>query len=104
ITLSCYEGRKSRRDITIRPAKAIMNTVMPTQNRRSSETSVCDPIQTPNSPSITIDMEVSVRLFHDIPRSSCPVWLREQHNAALQRPGDNRASGKLSMRDKLIPV
>jgi hypothetical protein len=30
--------------------------------------------------------------------------IAEQPNAALQRPGDNCASGKLSMRGTLIPV
>jgi hypothetical protein len=32
------------------------------------------------------------------------VKKNRQPNAALQRPGDNRASGKLSMRGTLIPV
>jgi len=30
--------------------------------------------------------------------------IQQRSNAALQRPGDNCASAKLSMRDMLIPV
>ncbi len=33
-----------------------------------------------------------------------PRRYREQSNAALQRPGDNCATGKLSMRVTLIPI
>ncbi len=42
-------------------------------------------------------MKIAVRIF-------CIANSREQHNAALQRPGDNCLMRKLSMRDPLIPV